>query len=439
MFWFRRLRPPLTTFQRVDIELLMRRTIEMIGADRVRRSQIVSELDELALDRSSPQRLLQSATTALQDRLPTMHPPAECFARNGEDLGYPATYQAAGNGNEASIQIAKEVLADPLRTVMELAYQYATHYWHQVEHPAPLDRDPRTTNLLPICCGLGILASDACLYDQQWSQAGYSGWSISRSGYYTAAEIGYAMSLLSRFRRDDDPAWLSRLRLDSRVTTKQACRYFAEQQRRGRPLLFDAERIPSSSSDQKQLADWLSGDDPSFALAAAYALCKRDELSDQVIESAVLASRSSDRDLVPIATQLLGRGREFKPAVRQRITELMFDGHPPTALAAMLSAQAVGIPLKGHRPLISKLLDLFAQDSFSLLEVVGKQGTDFASLEPQVCEHLVRAIRASDDELALALIQCLRRIAEEPRQAIEKRIQSKVIREEALQRFDAAV
>ena len=180
-------------------------------------------------------------------------------------------------------------------------------------------------------------------------------------------------------------------------------------------------------------------DDPAFALAAAYALCNRDELSDQAIESAVHASRSGDRDLVPIATKLLGRGRESTPMVRQRIRELISDEDPLIAFSAMLSAQAVGISLTGHRRRISKLLDQFAGNSLALLEVVGQQGREFASLESQVCELLVRAIRTSDDEFASALIECLRRIVEEPRRAIEKRIQSKVIREEALQRFDAAV
>ena len=379
MFWFRRLRPPLTTFQRVDIDLLMRRTIEVLGAERVRHSPIVTGLEELSLDRSSPETLLQSALAAVQDRLPAAPQPVECIIRAGDDIGFPASYQAAADGQGAIIQIAAEVLGDPLRTVMELAYQQANHFWHQVEPPAPLDRDPRTTNLLPICCGLGILASDACLYDQQWSQAGYSGWSISRSGYYTAAEIGYAMALIGRIRREDDPGWSGRLRLDSRVTTKQALRFFAEQQQRGQTLLFDAERIPSSSCDQQLLANWLAGEDSTFALAAAYALCQRDVLSDQALQAALDATRSGDKDLVPIATKLLGRGRTSAATIRQRITELMSDEHPPTALAAVLSAQSHGLALKTHRSRISRLLDQCVEDSIPLIAIVGQQGRDFAS------------------------------------------------------------
>ena len=286
MFWFRKPRPPLTTFQRVDIELLMRRSIEVIGSERVRSSLLVLDLEQLSLDRSSPTRLLQSASRELLDRLPPMDREVALMTRDGEDLGYPAVYKPAQQEQLAQIVIATELLGDPLRTVMELAYQYSEHYWHLVEAPRPLDTDPRTTNLLPICCGLGVLASDSSLYDHQWSQAGYAGWSISRSGYYTAAEIGYAMALLGRFRREDEPPWNDRLRPDSKAIVISARRYFAEQERVGRSLLFDAERIPSTLSDTHQLARWLAGDDPVFALAAAYALCKHQELSGQVIESA---------------------------------------------------------------------------------------------------------------------------------------------------------
>ncbi len=439
MFWFRQPRPPLTTFLRVDIELLMRRTIEMMGGDRVRRQKTVIDLDELTLDATTPDRLLQSASRAVLDRLPPMHRPVELLTEKIDELGNPAVYRAASQDGEARIQIAGELLADPLRTTMELAYQYSSHYWHQVSNPRPLDTDPRTTALLPICCGLGILASDASLYDEQWSRHGYAGWSISRCGHYTAVEIGYAMALLARFRGEVQPEWLGRLRLDSRATVKQATRYFARLDRTRQPLLFEAERIPSSTTDQKQLAQWLAGEDPSFAMAAAYALCQQDEMSALALESAMNATRHGESDLVPLATKLLGRGRTVSDAVVKRVKELMDSPQPATALAAFTAGEALGIPLDSHRRRIAKMLDQYPGDSLPILELVGGQGQAFASLEPQICAHLSRAIQASDDELASALIECLRRIADRPRQAIERRIRRRETREAALQRFDSAV
>jgi hypothetical protein len=229
------------------------------------------------------------------------------------------------------------------------------------------------------------------------------------------------------------------LRLDSRATFKQARRYFARLDRSRQPLLFEAERIPTSTTDQKQLAEWLAGGDRNFALAAAYALCQQEEISALALESAMYATRYGESDLVPLATKLLGRGRTVSDTVVERVKELMDSPRPDTAFAAFIAGEALGIPLDSHRRRIAKLLDQYPGDSLPLLEIVGGQGLAFASLEPQICAHLSRAIQASDDELAAALIECLRRIADRPRQAIERRIRGRETREAALQRFDSAV
>lgn len=437
MFLSRRRQPPLTSFQRVDLELLMRRNIETLGVEFVRNCPIVIHLDELNLDHSGPGQLLESTFDAVRQRLPAMHQPINLLVRDGEDLGLLGSYQTARDGEAATITIASELCDDPLGMFMELSFQYSSHYWQQFEHPAALDHHPRTTHLLPICCGLGILASDASLRDRQWSQAGYSGWSISRSGYYTAGEIGYAMALLGRSRREEKPTWINKLRLDSQVITKQAYQHFDQQQRIGQELLFDAQRIPNSASDQKQLADWLAAENPDYALAAAYALCKHQELSNRVIDSALQASRSGDPNLVCLALQLFRHNPAPIPAVLERVNHFISNKHPEIARAAVVTAHAIGIPLNSHQRQIARLLDIFEEDPFSLLEVVADQGVGFASFEPQLCKQMTSAIRASDHEARKALIACLRCVVEDPRRAIESRIRSDSIRNQALHDFDA--
>ena len=49
MFGFRKVGPPLTTFQRVDIELLMRKTIETVGEKEVLEADVVTDLRQLRL------------------------------------------------------------------------------------------------------------------------------------------------------------------------------------------------------------------------------------------------------------------------------------------------------------------------------------------------------------------------------------------------------
>ena len=434
MFGFRKVRPPLTTFQRVDIELLLRRTIDVIGKEFVRQSEIITTLSALRLDPSSPESLLDSARREVQQRMPTIAVPYEVAVVEATELGHLSKYQPS-NGAAARISIADTTLDDPLRTVMELAYQHAQHFWQTRPAPTPLDTDPRTTNLLPICCGLGVLASDACLYDDQWSQAGWSGWSISRSGYYNAEEIGYALALFARARDETEPVWATTLRLDSEVTLNAATRYFAKQEREGGRLLFDAARIPTTAGDLCELAAWLRGNDLTFALAAGYALANRQDLSPRVIEAAVQATRSRDKDLVPVATRLLGGARQSDADAESRVRELIASRSPQTSLAALQSASSLGIPLAEFAGRIAKLLDLFAEDSFALVKVIAQQGASLRLLAAQICEHIGHAIGADDDALADALLECLLAIADDPAASIESRIRSPEIRGKALVRL----
>lgn len=432
MFWSRKSHPPLTLRQRVDLDLLMRRSIEVIGEQRVRNCDWVVDLAELTLDLSTPQTLLESAWSALRKRLPAIDSTPVIEIGDLDDLGFPSVYQPAQTEAHAKILLAAEVLGDPLRTTMELAYQYSTHFWSGVQPSRPLDNDPRTTHLTPICCGLGILASDASLYDQQWSQAGYSGWSISRSGYYTAAEIGYALALLSRQRRESHPTWLEQTRLDTRVTAKQTMRYMAERERSGSPTLFDASTIPSSSCDAKQLAQWLAGDTPDFALAAAHALNHKPQLSEFALEAAMRATRSKDADLACAATRLLGRAKSNPSEIHQRIEELIQGNHLPTVMAAIESADTLGLSLQSHQTRLRKLLDQLGDHSIALLGIIGRQGTRLAELEPKLCEVLADSIRQTDEELSTAVIDCLRKTTGDPQAAIQRRIQSQTLRDAAM-------
>jgi hypothetical protein len=412
-----------------------------VGANFVRQSAIVTELSELNLDTSSPNQLLLSASREVQLRMPMITAQRETRGKceivtiDGNQLGYPSTYQPRTDNHAAKISIADETLADPLRTVIELSYQFANHFWHTNPNPTPIETDPRTTNLLPVCCGLGVLASDASFYDQQWSQAGWSGWSMSRSGYYTTIEIGYAMALLARFRGEAQPDWTRALRLDSKDTAQKSWRYFSHHENSGGHLLFDAAKVPASNCDMSELATWLRGSDLAFALAAGYALLKLNDLSPLVIEAAIQATRSGDGDLIPVATRLLGGARQSDAETRSRIQELIRHDSPQTSLAAIQSASALGMSLGDYGAKITKLLDSFAEDSFALLDVIGTQGRTLEFMGPKICEHIAKSIREIDDDLTSALLECLRRITSDPGQCIETRIKSPPIRMEALERL----
>ncbi|MCG8653100.1 MAG: hypothetical protein MI861_24890 [Pirellulales bacterium] len=430
-------RAPLTTFQRLDIELLMRRTIEMIGRRVVVEAEVVTDVNQLGLDDSSQDALVSTASREVRRRMDMEDVPLDVQVVKESELAYPSLYKKAGEeGQPALIQLSDETVSDPLRTFMELAYQYSQHYWSNVPNPRPLDQDPRTTNLLPVCYGLGVLASDASLYDLQWSQAGWSGFTISRSGYYNTVELGYALALFARARGEIKPAWSRSLRLDSKATAQQAWRFFQHHQRAGGSLLFDSAKIPRSTDDLKELGNWLGSDDLTFALAAGYALSHHDELPSSVIEAALKASRSADQDLVPVAVRLLAGARQESPAVTKRVQQLIHCDSTQTSLAAVQAAHALGLDLTPHRGQLSRLLDQLAEDAFDLLTVIGAQGSKLNSFDKQICKHVSKAIRAADKELASALLRCLRHISESPGEALRRYIKTPTILHDAMEQLE---
>jgi hypothetical protein len=436
MFGNRKPRPPLTTYLRVDIELLMRRSIDVLGLEVVTGAEVVTCIADLPLDLSSPRSLVESADIEVRRRMNMMDVDTDITLVDGDQLGYPSTYKAAAaEGGSTVISVADDTARDPLRTVMELAYQYAYHYWRTQPSPRPLDTDPRTTNLLPVCFGLGVLASDASLYDQQWSQAGWSGWSLSRSGYYNAAELGYALALFARARGESNPVWAQNLRLDSRVAAAQAWQFFEQHEESGGTLLFDDAKIPSSDRNLNELAAWLSGDDLTFALAAGYALSKFDELPPLAVQAALAATHSGDRDLRPVAVSLLAGARHASGEVTARVRRLIKSRWIQTSLAAIQAADALGMDLSQHHRRISKLLDAVAEDAFDLLRVIGNQGARLRRLEPKICGQLVPAIKHGDSDLTLALLDCLSRIVDDPKSSLVRQIKAPDIRCEAMERW----
>lgn len=435
MFGFRKVRMPLTTFQRVDIELLMRRTIDEIGRPFVRQAQVLTSLDELALDQTNVETLVETARAAVAARLPEQQALCDVQIVANSEIGYPSAYAAATDNGPAVIRLAEETMGDPLRTVMELAFQFSCHHWHSVTGSTELDRSARTADLMPICCGFGVLGSEACLYDEQWSQAGWSGWSISRSGYYSTVEIGYALALFARCRNEVNPLWLETLRLDSRQTAELAWEFFQRQEKEGNGLLFDSETIPSTQADMSQLAAWLMGADPAYAMASGYALAKLNGLSPRAVEAAIHASRFGDPDVVPLAARVLGKARTVTPELEKCVLNLCRKGKPGIAVAAMQAAVELKLPLVSFQRKLAKLIDYFAGDPSPILELIGSQGEKLGALAPRIMPRLALALRDDDKELVDACLVCLIRVRADADSLIPKYVKAEPVLESVRARF----
>ena len=436
MFGLFKSKAPLSTFQRVDIELLMRKNVETLGEDVVRGCDTLVSIDEIPLDQTSSQTLAQSAIDFFSSRIGCSPDTVTLVISDEAKLHQFSTYTPADEERGASISIAVELLSDSLRTVMEIAYQLSTHYWTMRGDEMAIATHPRNTNLTPICLGLGVLASDACFYDQQWSQLGFTGWSMSRIGYYNAEEIGYALALMGRFHQVAKPRWLPYLRADSKVTARNAWKYFESRHREGRQNLFDSPRRPDSSCDFNELANSLNSEDESFALAAGYALGHKSDYPPAVTDALIKAISRRDPDVTTLAIRLLGKVRKAEPSMIEIVRKHITSNNAGIALAAVETAHQFGVDLKPFSAIIAKLLDSTGIQSLELLTVIHEQSDSLQSLQPILCESLAHAIRAVEDEWTTAILACLSVMSSDPETLIRKEIQSAEICEEAIARLE---
>ena len=430
MFWKRDHRPPLSARQRVDLELLLRRTVKMVGLKRVQNADWVMDLNALEFNLTDASSALDSINQTLLRLLPECPPSPKVEVVSSESIDGLSTYESSApteaadesvkNANQcAIIKLSDELYTDPLRLVMELASQHSLHFWHQITPQHPLDLTPLTTHLLPLCCGLGYLASDASLYDSQWSLVGYSGWTLSRSGYYTAQEIGYALATLSRLKIDLPPKWHDRLRPDSRDVAKQVLQH--QESNGNRATLFDANEIPSSKCTSQQLAEWLEGDRPDFSLASMEALLLQNRPLDRFLSRAIDLTNNKDPSIVHAATKLLGKISSPNEAGRNRIHELIKHRDAAIAIEAVHSAIEIGVPLDAHAKRVGKLIERLGPYGQDLLRSISESPIKIPDLIPVLCRQLDESARSQNSQQwAHLLITCLRSQTPTPNQAIER-------------------
>ena len=430
MFGIFSAKPPLSTRQRAELELLMRKCVDRIGAARVRECQVICQGSELPLDLTSPDSLLATATAEVRRRMHLTEASVTIQVSDVSTLEAAACYQI---GPVPTISVAAETLADPLRTVTALAHEFGHLFWLAGEDVKPADFDEWLTDLLPVCYGFGILQSDASLYFENWSVGEWSGYQASRHGYLNAQQIGYALALFARVRGEDNPPWARWLRADSKATLKQAWKHFHKREGTADGLLFDAERIPGVESTQKELASWLCGDDPTFALAAAWRLCGIDHFEAATLDALHQATHSSDEDVVPVVIGLLAGADERDQRTTERITRLMSDQRPQVALTAAKAATALGLPMDGQAGALAWLLDKYQADPRGVLAVIQAQGSEAAMLDANVCRMIPRSLKSLDDDRTVALIECLKAISPDPAKSIESVISPGPIRDEAIE------
>ena len=191
MFGLFSAKPPLSTRQRAELELLMRKSVRLVGERAIREATVIEQWTDLALDLTDPDSLLMTAAAEVRRRMKLTDTNVQLDLSDHSTIEASACYQ---KGSASVIRVAIETLRDPLRTVTAIAHEFGHHILLSDPAVKPASYDERLTDLLPVCYGFGVLQSDASLYFNTWSLGELSGWNVSKSGYLNAQEIGYALA-----------------------------------------------------------------------------------------------------------------------------------------------------------------------------------------------------------------------------------------------------
>jgi hypothetical protein len=147
---------------------------------------------------------------------------------SGDEIGGAAgTYQNHDDGR-CRIRLEQGQLDRPMDLVGTIAHELS-HERLIGEGRIDPDRfdNELLTDLTTTYLGFGIFLAN-CPRDWKSDYSTWPGTELARSEYMSLPMYGYALAMIARERREDDPAWAKHLRRDARSAFRQGQRFLAK-------------------------------------------------------------------------------------------------------------------------------------------------------------------------------------------------------------------
>lgn len=146
----------------------------------------------------------------------------------GEDYSGAAGlyFHPASAQERAKVSINVSKLNNPTALVATIA--------HELGHvillgDGRLSRDDKSheymTDLLTVFLGLGIFTANSVVQFSQWQSHSHQGWSISRQGYMTEEQFGYALAACAWMKNDSGNPWSKHLCLNVKQYFKNSLKF----------------------------------------------------------------------------------------------------------------------------------------------------------------------------------------------------------------------
>ena len=235
MFKFLKPKLPIDLPDKAWIEYRWSWLCKNLGADLMRNAPMLTLVDfpEVNdLTEQSAHQLFQRISA--QFKFPANSVEFEFFDDAGRTDEYDTENSALGlyeRGNDlhgGKVFVATSLLHRPAEMISTMAHELSHHLLlggsgklfaadeHDHEH---------LTDLVSVFTGFGLFTANCTVQDQSYSDGEMSYFHISKSGYLSSIQFGYALGLMAWMRNEHSPKWISQLRPDARVTCRNTIRY----------------------------------------------------------------------------------------------------------------------------------------------------------------------------------------------------------------------
>lgn len=324
------------------------------------------------------------------------------------------------NGLIATLHIHADIAVDLERLIAILAQALAQFY--MVSLPG-LEMDEveqrHTSELMPLCFGLGIFGANAVLRQREENHLGWHFWSMMPNGSLPARYYGYAFALLSWVRDAPLPAWRSHLRRDAEESFRASLRFL---EKTGDAVL---DREPSSKPYvERPLSQWLEDlrqSTPSRRVAALWAIESKPEGIQPGDDVALIAENLSHGDPIVRAEAARTLDRLGETAV-QAVPDLLIALDDRQGSVRIMAALALGNMPSQAEQILPELMPVLRDDNINVANAtawaVGQFGHRAEDAGPLLVHLLRRAILRCTKESLEDILDALLAVTDHPEEVI---------------------
>ena len=235
MFNFFKTKLPIDLTDKAWIEYRWSWLCRNLGAEVMRNAPMLTLADfpELSdLTEQSALRLFQRISAQL--KFPANSVALE-FLDDSEDAGeYDdgssalGFYEPANDLRGSRVVIATSLLQRPAEMVSTMAHELGHHLLlvgsGKLFAADEYDHE-YLTDLVSVFTGFGLFTANCTVQDHSYTDGQMSHFHISKSGYLSSIQFGYALGLMAWMRNERSPKWINQLRPDAKVSCRNAIRY----------------------------------------------------------------------------------------------------------------------------------------------------------------------------------------------------------------------